>query len=90
MQRVCSVAAVSQTGRPAFVPSILRGQYQAGEQSTHHNCALTPLTEKGKSKAKPSVQVSGGNDPHLYIIFLYMYVSFNSFLLISNVIMPKH
>lgn len=83
------MAAVSQTGRPAFVPSILRGQYQAGEQSMHHNCALTPPTKKRKPKA--SVQVSGGNNPHLYIFFfLYMYISFNYFLFISNAVVSKH
>lgn len=53
MLRVCSMAAVSQAGRPAFVPSLLRGQYQAGEQSMHHNCTLTTLTKKVKLRAKP-------------------------------------
>lgn len=49
----------------SIVASILRGQYQAGEQSMHRNCALTPPKKQGKPKAKPWVQVSGGNDPHL-------------------------
>lgn len=41
----------SLTGRQtSTVASALRGQYQAGEQSMHHNCALTPVTKKGEAK----------------------------------------